>query len=145
MLDDLNLSGIQDERARALFVRLLNLIEDLSTDLRAAQDENRRLRDELNRLKGEQGKPTVPPNTPPPPADHSSEQERRQPTERVKRGTRATIRIDREQVLRVDRATLPEDATFKGYEDVIVQDVAIRTDNVLFRKEVCYSPSAGQS
>jgi hypothetical protein len=144
MLDDLNLSGIQDEHARALLVRLLNLIEDLSADLRAAQDENQRLRDEINRLKGEQGKPTVPPNTPPP-SDHSSERERRQPRERVKRGKRATILIDREQLLRVDRSILPPDAEFKGYEDVVVQDVVIRTDNVLFHKEVFYSPSAGQS
>jgi hypothetical protein len=66
MLDDLDLTGIQDERARALIVRLLNLIEDLSADLRAAQEEIQRLRDENNRLKGEQGKPTVKPNAVPP-------------------------------------------------------------------------------
>jgi hypothetical protein len=35
MLDDLDLTGIQDERTRALIIRLLNLIEDLSADLRA--------------------------------------------------------------------------------------------------------------
>jgi len=145
MLDDLDLSGIQDERARALLVRLLNLIEDLSADLRAAQDENQRLRDEINRLKGEQGKPTVKPNTPPPATDHSSERERHQPTERIKRGKRATISIDREQLLRVDRAILPADAEFKGYEDVVVQDVVIRTDNILFHKEVFYSPAHRQS
>jgi len=145
MLDDLDLSGIQDERARALLVRLLNLIEDLSADLRAAQDENQRLRDEINRLKGEQGKPTVKPDTPPASTDHSSERERHHPTERVKRTKRATITIDREQLLRVDRALLPPDAEFKGYEDVVVQDVVIRTDNVLFHKEVFYSPAHGQS
>ena len=43
MLDDLDLAGIQDERARALIVRLLNLIDDLSADLRAAQEENQRV------------------------------------------------------------------------------------------------------
>jgi Transposase IS66 family len=146
MLDDLDLTGIQDERARALIVRLLNLIEDLSADLRAAQEEIQRLRDENNRLKGEQGKPTVKPNAvPPDPTDHSSERERRQPVERVKRGKRATITIDREQTLRVERAILPPDAEFKGYEDVVVQDLLIRTDNVLFHKEVFYAPSAGQS
>ena len=36
---------------------------------------------------------------------------------------------------------LPPDAVFKGYEDVVVQDVLFRTDNVLFRKEKFYSPS----
>jgi hypothetical protein len=145
MLDDLDLAGIQDERARALIVRLLNLIEDLSADLRALQEENQRLRDEINRLKGEQAKPAVKPNTPPPPADHSSERERRQPSERVKRGKRATITINREEIARLEPDTLPEDAVFKGYEDVVVQDILIRTDNVLFHKEVFYSPSRQQS
>ena len=143
MLDDLDLAGIQDERARALIVRLLNLIEDLSADLRAAQDEIQRLRAENNRLKGEQGKPTIKPDTPPP--DHSSERERHQPTERVKRGKQATITIDREQVVHVDRSILPPDAEFKGYDDVVVQDLVICTDNICFHKEVFYSPQQGQS
>jgi hypothetical protein len=145
MLDDLDLSGISDERARALIVRLLNLIEDLTADLRAAQEQIQHLQDENNRLKGEQGKPDITPNKAPPSPDHSSEHERQQPTERVKRGKRATIRIDREDVARVDRAILPPDAEFKGYEDVVVQDIIIRTDNVLFHKEVFYSPSEQQS
>src|SRR5215210_3976606 len=144
MLDDLDLTAIQDERARALLVRLLNLIEDLSADLRAAQEEIQRLRDENNRLKGEQGKPSVKPNTAPPdPTDHSSERERHQPTERVKRAKRATITVDREQTLLLDRAILPADAEFKGYQDVLVQDLVIHTDNVLFHKEVFYSSSVG--
>lgn len=145
MLADLDLSGIPDERARALIVRLLNLIEDQAADLRAAQDEIQRLRDEINRLKGEQGKPDIKPQTPPPSTDHSSERERRQKAERVKRGKRAAIPINREDVARVDPAMLPPDAEFKGYEDVVVQDLIICTDNVLFHKEVFYSPSAQQS
>jgi len=44
------LSSIQDENARQLIGRLLNLIEDLSADLRDAQVENQHLRDENNRL-----------------------------------------------------------------------------------------------
>jgi len=39
---------------------------------RAAQAENQRLRDQLNRLKGEQGAPAIKANTPQPPSkDHS--------------------------------------------------------------------------
>src|SRR5207247_10615927 len=33
----------------------------------------------------------------------------------------------------------------KGYEDVVVQDVIFRTDNVLFHKEKFYSPSQHQT
>jgi len=36
MLDDLNFAAIPDARTRALIIRLLNLVEDLSADLRAA-------------------------------------------------------------------------------------------------------------
>ena len=40
---------------------------------------------------------------------------------------------------------LPADAEFKGYEEVVVQDVKVVTDNVLFCKEKYYSPSQRQS
>lgn len=146
MLDDLDLSAIQDEKARELIGRLLNLVEQLSSDLREAQAENQRLRDEINRLKGEHGKPKIKPNSVQvAPADHSSEQERAQPREHSKGSKKATIQIDREQVLAVDRARLPADAEFKGYEEVVVQDLALRTDHVLFRKEKYYAASTRQT
>ena len=146
MLDEIDLDNIQEENARQLVMRLLNLIEELSVDLRAAQVENQRLRDEVNRLKGEQGKPNIKANTSQPARpDYSSEKERRQPRPRKKRSKKAAIRIDREQVLKVEPASLPADAEFKGYEDVLVQDVVFRTDNVCFHKEKYYAASTGRS
>jgi hypothetical protein len=71
MLEHLDLNAIQDENARELVVRLLNLIEKLSADLRDAQADIQRLRDENNRLKGEQGKPRINPNVANPPASRS--------------------------------------------------------------------------
>jgi Transposase IS66 family len=145
MLEDLDLNGITDERARELVRQLLNLLEAVMADLRAAQAENQRWRDEINRLKGEQGRPTIHPNTPPPLKDHSSEQERRKPKAWSKGRKMAHIPIDREQVAQVEPDRLPPDAEFKGYEDVVVQDVIFRTDNVLFHKEKFYSPSQHQT
>ena len=58
MFEDLDLSSLADERARQLVQQLLNALEDVMADLRTAQAENQRLRDEINRLKGEQGAPT---------------------------------------------------------------------------------------
>src|SRR5256712_11764977 len=142
MLEDLDLHSIADAQARELVRRLLNVLEDVRADLRAAQAEIQRLRNEINRLKGEQGQPAIKPNTPhPPPKDLSSEQERRTPKAWSKGRKTDRIPIDREQVVAVDPARLPPDAVFKGYEDVVVQDVLFRTDNVLFRKEKFYSPS----
>jgi hypothetical protein len=145
MLNNLDLNAIQDENARELIRRLLNLIEQLSADLREAQAEIQRLRDENNRLKGEQGKPKIKANTPKPPTDHSSEQERRKSRQRHKSSKKATIQINREQVVEVDRAILPADAEFKGYEDVVVQDILLKTDNVGFHKQKYYAPSTGRT
>jgi hypothetical protein len=146
MLEDLDLNSIADDRARELVRQLLNLLEDVMTDLRVAHAENQRLRDEINRLKGEQGRPTIKSNQPQPPStDHSSEQERRKPKGWSKGRKRDRISIDRTQVVQVDPDCLPPDAQFKGYEDVVVQDVVFRTDNVLFHKEKFYSPSQHQT
>src|SRR6266436_5041342 len=146
MLAELDLSNIPDERARALVQRLLNVLEGVMADLQAAQAENQRLRDEINRLKGEQGAPAIKPNTPqPPPKHHSSEKERRQPKSWSKDRKTDRIAIDRAQVAQVDPTHLPPDAVFKGYEDVVVQDVLFRTDNVLFHKEKFYSPAQHQT
>ena len=148
MFDNLDLQAIPDENARQLIRKLLNLIEQLSADLRDAQAENQRLRDEINRLKGEQGKPQFKaqkPEAPAPATDHSSEKERRKPRQRHKKSKQAEIQIDREEVLEVPREDLPADAEFKGYERVVVQDIVIKTDNVCFHKEKFYSASTQQS
>ena len=146
MLETIDLSNIQDENARQLIVRLMNLIEAVTSDLRDAQAEIERLRDEINRLKGEQGKPKIKANTPKPPrVDYSSETERHKPKSRQKRRKRANLEIHREQTLEVEKTSLPPDAEFKGYEDVVVQDVIFRADNVCFHKEKYWAPSTGQT
>jgi hypothetical protein len=141
MLDDLDLTSIPDQGTRELVVRLLNLIETLAADLRTAQAEIQHLRDENNRLKGEQGRPTTKPGAKPTTTDHSSEPERRQSRSWKKGRKVQQVQIDREQVLRVDPAVLPPDAQFKGYQAVVAQDVVVHTDNVRFRKEKFYAPS----
>lgn len=109
---------------------------------RPAQQVSWRLRDELNRLKAEQGQPRIKGNTPKPaptvPTNYSSERERHTSQAWTKAKKTETIPFHREEVLPVDPALLPADAEFKGYEDVVVQDVR-------FRKEKYYSPSAGKT
>jgi hypothetical protein len=146
MFEDLDLNRIQDESARELIMRLLNLVEKQAADLRDALVENQRLRDEVNRIKGEQGKPKIKGNTPkPPPTNHSSEKERRKPRQRHKSSKKAEIQINREQEVAVDPSILPQDAEFKGHEDVVVQDILLRSDNVLFHKQKYYAPSTHQT
>jgi regulator of replication initiation timing len=149
-LEDIDLDQIQDvEQAKKAIVMLFNLVEDLQTTLRQVQAENQRLRDENNRLKGEKGKPNIKPNQHGKGAgqgqDHSSEAERRTPQEWHKASKLDKIKVDREEVLSIDPSRLPADAEFKGYEDTVVQDVVIRTDNVLYHKEKYYSPGERQT
>ena len=139
ILDNLDLNAIKDENARELIRQLLNLVEKLSADLRDAQIEIQRLRDEVNRLKGEQGKPKIKGNSPP--IDHSSENERHKSRQRHKKSKNAEIQINREQVVEVDPSVLPKDAKFKGYEDVVVQDILLQTDNIRFHKQKYYAAS----
>jgi hypothetical protein len=146
MFDEIDLRSIEDEKARELIKRLLNLIEKLSADLRDAQIEIQRLRDENNRLKGEQGKPNIKGNTGKAASqNHSSEKERRTLRERHKKSKQAKIEINREQVVEVEDGVLPADAKFKGYVDVVVQDIVVRADNVLFHKAKYYAASTGKS
>ncbi len=147
MLEDIELSAIQDENARQLIRRLLNLIEKLSADLRDLRAENQVLRDENNHLKGEQGKPNIKANKRKgeEPSQHSSEKERKRPRPRHKSSKKAEIKIDREEVVKGKPEELPLDAEFKGYVEVVTQDLQLKTDNILFRKAKYYSASSGKT
>jgi hypothetical protein len=140
MIENFDPNTIEDEGLRQVVITLMNLVETLSAKVQEQAEEIQRLRDENNRLKGEQGKPKFKASTAA--LDVSSEKERSLPSKpHHKAKKRALVRIDRVEVLKVDQQRLPHDAQFKGYEDVIVQDLAFRTDNVTFRKEKYYSPS----
>jgi regulator of replication initiation timing len=113
---------------------LLTIIEQLNASLKELEAENQKLRDENNRLKGEQGKPDIKPNTqkgfqP----DHSSEQERKIPKEHRKSRKKETVKVDLEQVISIPPEDLSADAQFKGYAEVVVQDLIVTTDNGFLR------------
>jgi len=139
MIEEFDPNTIEDERVRQVVIELMNLVESLSGKLSERDAVIQQLRDELNRIKGEQGKPKIKANKPT--TDLSSEKERRESKPRNMRSKQDQIPINREVVLKVDQEHLPADAIFKGYEDVVVQDLEIRTDNVQFHKEKYYSPS----
>jgi Transposase IS66 family len=140
MLEEFDPTTIEDESLRQVVIALMNLVEQLSAKVAQQAEEIQRLRDENNRLKGEQGKPNIKANTKAK-ASLSSEKERRVSKPHHKAPKHAQIRIDRVEVVKVDEEPMPADAQFKGYEDVIVQDIAFRTENIRFRKEKYYSPS----
>ena len=119
MPDNFDPTTIEDPVLRQIVIFLLNRDEKQAAQIQALQAENQALRDEINRLKGEQGKPKILPNKKP--GNISSEQERRTPHTRPAKHTRHYQTIDRTEVLRLDRDILPKDAIHKGYEEVLVK------------------------
>ena len=145
MLDDVDLSGVTDPEARRILGLLLNVIETQATEIATLRAENQRLRDEVNRLKGEQGAPTIVPSKRAV-ADHASERERRvERPARPRVDKRSLLHIDRTQEQEIDPALLPPDAERKGYAEFVVQDVALRTGTVLFRCARWYAASTRRS
>ncbi|MFM5956142.1 MAG: transposase [Dolichospermum sp.] len=145
ILQTIEPKGIADESMRRTVEILLNLIEQLQAEVKELRAENQQLKDENNRLKGEQGKPDIKANKKGLTNNHSSEKERKIPKKHGKGSKNETIKIDREEIVKYPQDKLPADAEFKGYQEVIIQDIILETDNVLFRKEKYYSPSAGKT
>ena len=75
---------------------LLNLIEQLNLKNKQLEQENQKLRDEINHLKGEQGKPDIKANKKKKlKKDHSSEKERFTPKEHRKKSKNETYPLDK--------------------------------------------------
>jgi len=139
---------IRDEQLAKAFRIMLQLIEGLCAENEKLKEENQKLRDAINLLKGEQAKPDTKPSRKKPNEDISSEEERKfQKTSKKKKSKakKHKIKIDRIEVCKVDQNILPDDAEFKGYQNVVVQEIIIKTENVEYKKEIYYSSSQNKT
>jgi len=143
LLAEVDLATLTDPAVRRLVQQVLNVVEQLAQTVADLRAENQALRDENARLKGEQGKPAIRPAASAAPQDYSSEAERRVPTPRTPRSTRTGRPVDRTETLLVDRATLPADARFKGYQRTLVQELVLRQETIVFRRAKWYAASTG--
>jgi len=206
------IKSLKEPNALQLMKELLNFVELLASENSDLKQDVQKLKDEINRLKGEQGKPEIKPdkskgkNFSCEPERNEVEgktpeegfkldkpsleklKEKRIPEEilvsmeklkgkrysdeaeflkalemeigseaaglyghllvkyaRYKKRNRKpkipAISIDREEICCVDKEQLPDDAEFKGHKPKVVQDAVIKTDNVLFKREIFWSPS----
>lgn len=151
--DDINLiESLTPERIKQnsdpdLIYHLLGIIETCITEISELKQEVQSLRDEVNHLKGEKGKPTIRKNRGKS-EDYSSEEDRKSPKQNEKTGRRERnykVKIHREELCPISPEILPPDAIFKGYSTVIVQNLQIEPDNVKFLLEKYYSPSTGKT
>ena len=142
----LNISDNKFE-SKAVF-DLFQMVELLNKDNETLKIENQKLRDEVNLLKGEDGKPKVLGKTKGDQGNVSSDSERKRREPKAKRKSKAKkdkIKIDRTEICKINPSNLPDDAEFKGYETVVVQEILITTDNVEYRREKFYSPSENKT
>lgn len=141
LINGLDVNNITDlDDALDIIRKLLNLVEALHQENLELKRQNQELRDEINRLKGEQGKPKMKPNKKTP-GQYSSEKERKKRKKRKKHSKKDRIKTHNSQICSVDQSILPNDARFKGYDRVVVQDIKFEAHNTLFLKEKYYSPS----
>ena len=155
---------MENSAVEAIVKKLLNIIEHLAAENDAQKIQIQELRDEINRLKGEQGKPDVKANKKKD-GDISSEAERKEaeanankdvatinqesPEEtsgkkkkRKREPKLAKIKIDREEICYLNKDGLPDDLISKGYVPFVVQNIIIKSDNVKYLREVYYWLSA---
>lgn len=137
----INPADYSDKHVAGTIQILLQIIETLVEENRAIRAELQLTRDQLNILKGEQGKPKIPISKN---KDISSEKERKilNPSSKTKSKEKLSkIKIHSTEDCKVEPSILPEDAVFQYYDTVVVQDIIITTKNTAYRKEVWYSPS----
>jgi len=129
-LASINRENLHEFTNEETTLRLKSIGESYLSEKSHLEKRVQELRDEVNRLSGEQGKPKSDSNNKKPqkPTDHTSEEERKKPHPKLNlgRGKRNyKIKIDRTETIRVPKESLPPDAIFKEFDEVIVQDIEI--------------------
>src|SRR6516165_4406508 len=129
-----------DERT-PLVRRLLDIIALQQERIQQLEERIQQLEDEIARLKGLKTRPRIAPSVlerpPRPPRDPHAKR-----PGSAKRSKTAQLIITEETVLSLPE--VPEGATFKGYEDYVVQDLILKPRVILYRREHWLTPE-GQS
>ncbi|MEO1448476.1 MAG: transposase [Bacteroidota bacterium] len=127
-----------------LVIELLNRVDQLTMAHMALQEQLAEAQDEINRLKGEQGRPRFPkrrkspklkakrPASKPAQKDSTSEESASPPA------------VDECVEVKTPPANLPADAVFKGYRSVYQHDIQLARHNTEYKIARWYSPSEGK-
>src|SRR5829696_1402311 len=124
-----DLDGLSNADLKRLVEELLGRVTELERTV-AAQ------REEIARLKGLKGRPTIKPGKPSGMDPHTSPPgSGRKPGRRGPKATSLTIHEER-----VMHAAAPAGSRFKGYEDFLVQDLVVRSHGIRIRRERWLTP-----
>jgi hypothetical protein len=118
-------------------------IEALRSENQALRVENQILKDEIARLKG---LPRRPPSKPHKPSGMERATDPSGPTNRKGRHRPRGAKRDSNRVTRdvIVRAEAPEGSRFKGYETLLVRDLALTAEVLRYRRERWVTPSGAR-
>jgi hypothetical protein len=128
-----------------------NKVEEQEQEIKKYKTEVQQLKDTINRLKGEKGKPDIkPPKDKKDDNDDQSNTGSKNNSGKNNKNNRSgskkdKIKITRTILVEINKSTLPEDAEYKGTREITIQDIKINLDNVKFVIPVYYSPSEGKN
>jgi len=102
------LDGLENAPLHALLSELLNLLETVLAENTVLRQDRQRLRDEVNRLKGEQGKPDVKPNRPPRTTLSSERERRHAERDEAEEASRVGFKLDTPSVEKLKEHRIPD-------------------------------------
>ena len=142
MEKELQLPTIPEDEQTPVVKVLLGIIEKLAVTVQRQEEQIQQLKDEVAILKGEKKRPKFKPSK----LDPKTDQDDIAPTDKAgkrpgskKRSKTAELMIHEEQII-PPRAQIPPGSRFKGYREVVVQDLVIRAHNVRYRLERWTTP-----
>src|SRR5450631_2295439 len=124
-----DLDALLSAESKALVIALLGQVSDLQRTMLA-------LRDEVARLKGGSGRPTIKPSG----MEHGTEPASPAGEGKQRRGGGAKTARRVIHETRIVEAAVPAGSRFKGYEDFVVQDLVLRPHTVRYRRERWLTP-----
>jgi len=139
-----------------LFEELLNVVQELHSELEKARERNAFLEGELERKRrskestdsdsdsGEGGKGSAKKNYSSEKRRRGREQENPKRVARHGRRNKSDLTVHEIRRCELDKSSLPADAQCKGVDRIVVRDIIIRQWNIEFQREVYYSPSEGK-
>lgn len=144
-LPDIDINKLTDVKdLKQTVISMLNYVEFQHKEIQELKKENQKLRDEIHRLKGEQGKPHILPNTKRS-LDISSTKYTSENKKWKKQSQKDIIKADNEVLCQIEKEELPADAKFKRYDTVIGQNIIFKRNTTKYKVEVWHSVSEGKT
>ena len=142
------MAAIAKEEMTPLVKKLVAMIENLQEEIQRLKEQAQQMRDEIAVLKGEKAKPKfksskMDENTDKDDGegDQGEAAEKPKRAGAAKRSKTAQLQIHADCVI-APTTPVPPDARFKGYRDVVIQVLVIKTHNIRYRLE-CWQTNEG--